>query len=62
MRVELFDMTLEQRLKQRHFQLVKWIQTVEMADRVIPGGRPQPIYAYYHPTRPPENIDIMAIT
>jgi len=57
---KLFDMTLEQRLQQRHFQLVKWIQTVEMTARVMQGGRPQPIYAFYHPTRPPDEIDMMA--
>jgi hypothetical protein len=60
MQAKLFDMTLENRLQQRQFQLVKWIQTVEMTARVMQGGRPQPIYAFYHPTRPPDEIDMMA--
>jgi len=50
----LFGVPLDQRLQQREFQIVKWIQTVEMADRVQDGLPSQPIYAYYHPTRPPD--------
>jgi hypothetical protein len=52
----LFDKTIEQRLQQRPFQLVKWIQTVDIASRVVLDQRPQPIYAYFQPTRPPDEL------
>ncbi len=57
MRAKLFDMTLDQRLQlqQRPFQLVKWIQTVEMTAQIV-----KPIYAHYHTTRPPYDLDMMA--
>jgi len=50
----LFASPLEQRLNQREFQLVKWIQTVDRADRVFDGMKPASIHSYYHPTRPPD--------
>jgi hypothetical protein len=55
MRAKLFDMTLDQRLQQRPFQLVKWIQTVEMTAQIV-----KPIYSHYHPTRPPDDLNMMA--
>ncbi len=53
-RAKLFDIPLEQRLQQRPFNLVKWLQTVDTTDRVRLGARQAPIYSYFHPTRPPD--------
>jgi hypothetical protein len=50
----LFDKTLEQRLQQRPFQLVKWIQTVDITSKIVMDQRQEPIYAYFQPTRPPD--------
>jgi len=61
-RAQLFDMTIDQRLKQKQFQLVKWIQTVEMTAKVRPDGNTQSIYSYYHPTRPPDDLHMTADT
>jgi hypothetical protein len=61
-RAQLFDLTMDQRLKQRQFQLVTWIQTVEMTAKVRPDGHTQSIYAYYHPTRPPDGLHMTADT
>ncbi len=49
----LFDRTIEERLQQRPFQLVKWIQTVDMTSRTL-DNRQEPVYAYFNPTRPPD--------
>ena len=54
-RAKLFDLTIDQRLQQRPFQLVKWIQTVDMTATARQDGQTQSIYAYYHPTRPPDD-------
>ena len=56
-RAKLFDKTLDQRLQQQPSQLVKWIQTVEMTAHMV-----KPIFAYYHPTRPPDDLDMMEYT
>ena len=48
----MFNMTLEQRLKQRPFQLVKWIETINVKHQT--SLREETVYQYYHPTRPPE--------
>ncbi len=50
----LIDIPQDQRLQQRLFQLMKWIQTVDMTDRVRMGAGQVPIYSYFHPTRPPD--------
>jgi hypothetical protein len=50
----LFDKTLEQRLQQRPFQLVKWIQTVDITSKIVIDQRQAPIHAYFQPTRPPD--------
>ena len=56
LRAKLFDKPMEERLQQRPFQLMKWIQTVAMTEKVNSGGGQAPIYSYFHPTRPPDNI------
>jgi len=50
----MFNMTLEQRLKQRPIQLVKWIETINVKHQT--SLREETVYQYYHPTRPPEVI------
>jgi hypothetical protein len=59
---KLFDLTIDQRLQQRPFQLVKWIQTVDMTATARHDGQTQLIYAYYHPTRPPDDPTTMENT
>jgi hypothetical protein len=55
---KLFDTTLNQRLQQRPFQLVKWLQTVDMTGKAWLGGSQPSIHAYYHPTRPPDTLEM----
>ncbi len=58
-RAKLFDIPLEQRLQQRPFNLVKWLQTEDTTDRVrMSAGQPR-IYSYFHPTRPPDTSGLI---
>ena len=53
-RVKLFDVSLDQRLQQQPLQLMKWIQTVDIAEKGPRGRKRAPVYSYFHPTRPPD--------
>jgi len=52
-RAKLFEVPIDQRLQQRPLQLVKWIQTVDTAEKGPRGRQVAPVYSYFHPTRPP---------
>lgn len=48
----MFNLPMEDRLKQRPFQLVKWMETINVKHQT--SLREGSLYQYYHPTRPPE--------
>ena len=49
------NMTLQDRLEQPGFHLVKWLETVELAHRNILDGEHPNIYRHFQPTRPPDH-------